>query len=988
MSKKLVKVAKKLGVGTTTIVEHLMKNGFQVENRPTAKVSDEMYRLLLMTFDESISKKKKAKLKIELRKKKEVEAAVREKNELAKEKERLAKEEERKVEEEKNALLEARKKEEAVRLAEEREKNREKNSRKNEVKAKSKPAGLKVGSKINLDKKGTKPKNQNRRTKNRSNQSPKNQAKKQRIKRVILPTFFDKEVASIPQNEVEMRHSNKKTNASNTKENNKEIGLIALSDKEARRRTNEIKIQARLHQNKKLTEHFVGIIPFKWTFTEAHYTAELTEAVDFSLFDKVICGILQIDEVASFEEIAAILGMNVIENAENKQYLDPAEKEILEEALDVLVAYEMIEIGDSNYSRCYLTPLGKEYAKIGRKFNVTPNKSFKLYYDHFGTEHQVAKNHFANLKGKIVSTSAEYNFLDIHLMEQIAAVQTPNIYNLEPQKLKRFRDPKLDEKLTTSYEVELYACCVADSETKNLRLLVFEPQCGQFHSGITKVLNGLSNEKDNLILEFLSKNIYFEDEKNNVVVHQKQLLSQQDNLDKLLSKGKVAEAQKFVSQVSIRTNFIDINYFWSNLHQFLNGNYKEIWLVFSVIDKPTLDYLKHQLKQLDDTSQTMLFVVLPTQFDMANDSENLWILSQEEVEKDFIGLVKNDENIELLEVTDYPVKISIDGEHTLVSTSMYFRSEDRQLQKHFAEAEKHYIKRLVEEKINQRKEYFNQIEGHIISKKEIINLEKVDLFAKFNYPVLENFQVFKNKKIAQLKNKHSKRLHTALFELEKSFKANNNEQIGKLEPFKNKLETIFKELFENDSRNHNYLKIIQRVIKRQEEKIKSKFYTKTYIIDTNIFINKPDILNYISKNDTAIISAKVIDELDKLKQKKELSQAISKAIKNINSARTKQNVQYSFGKKQLLPDDFDKRSPDNLILSVAMLYQRDKKSNPVLLTSDNGLQVKSDMLNIKTIGLEDFLKENKKEPTVEKQQIKNRNNRSRNNRNRNNRKKR
>jgi predicted ribonuclease YlaK len=55
----------------------------------------------------------------------------------------------------------------------------------------------------------------------------------------------------------------------------------------------------------------------------------------------------------------------------------------------------------------------------------------------------------------------------------------------------------------------------------------------------------------------------------------------------------------------------------------------------------------------------------------------------------------------------------------------------------------------------------------------------------------------------------------------------------------------------------------------------------------------------------------------------------------------------------LLPNDFDKRSPDNSILTVALKF---KKENPILLTSDNGLQIKAKGLNMKTISLKEFLK--------------------------------
>jgi translation initiation factor IF-2 len=60
MAKRLVKVAKELNVGTQTIVEHLIESGFHIENKPTAKITDEMEAELLKEFQKSIAIKEKA----------------------------------------------------------------------------------------------------------------------------------------------------------------------------------------------------------------------------------------------------------------------------------------------------------------------------------------------------------------------------------------------------------------------------------------------------------------------------------------------------------------------------------------------------------------------------------------------------------------------------------------------------------------------------------------------------------------------------------------------------------------------------------------------------------------------------------------------------------------------------------------------------------------------------------------------------------------
>lgn len=60
MAKRLIKIAKELNVGLSTLVEHLRKEGYEVEDRPTTKVTDEMYESLLVAFEKSLAIKEQA----------------------------------------------------------------------------------------------------------------------------------------------------------------------------------------------------------------------------------------------------------------------------------------------------------------------------------------------------------------------------------------------------------------------------------------------------------------------------------------------------------------------------------------------------------------------------------------------------------------------------------------------------------------------------------------------------------------------------------------------------------------------------------------------------------------------------------------------------------------------------------------------------------------------------------------------------------------
>jgi len=166
---------------------------------------------------------------------------------------------------------------------------------------------------------------------------------------------------------------------------------------------------------------------------------------------------------------------------------------------------------------------------------------------------------------------------------------------------------------------------------------------------------------------------------------------------------------------------------------------------------------------------------------------------------------------------------------------------------------------------------------------------------------------------------------------------------------------------EEKPQNQTGLKILGKIDPAQFEKPKKeikKDKENLYIIDTNVFVDCPDIISKIDKQYQVILSAKVIDELDYLKISltEEQRKNVQKALKQINESIDKRNVKMDTADLALLPNDFNKKSPDNFILSVALRY---KSENPIMLTSDNSLQIKAKGLGITTITLKAFLNQGK-----------------------------
>lgn len=140
--------------------------------------------------------------------------------------------------------------------------------------------------------------------------------------------------------------------------------------------------------------------------------------------------------------------------------------------------------------------------------------------------------------------------------------------------------------------------------------------------------------------------------------------------------------------------------------------------------------------------------------------------------------------------------------------------------------------------------------------------------------------------------------------------------------------------------------------KKRKEIVEGK--ENIYIIDTNVFVNCPDIISRIGNKYKIVIPAKVLEELDKLKLKVGVDRTkLNEAAKNIHYAFIKHYSQMEDANLSLLPKGFDKNKPDCMILSVALKY---KNEHPILLTSDNILLSRASGLGITTLSLKEFLK--------------------------------
>ena len=147
---------------------------------------------------------------------------------------------------------------------------------------------------------------------------------------------------------------------------------------------------------------------------------------------------------------------------------------------------------------------------------------------------------------------------------------------------------------------------------------------------------------------------------------------------------------------------------------------------------------------------------------------------------------------------------------------------------------------------------------------------------------------------------------------------------------------------------------------------------KTYVLDTSVILTDFNSVNSFENNDI-LIPLKVLDEIDKHKQRQDSVGAAARIfIRFMDSLRAKGSIhrgvrlgkgkgllRVSRGDSSLLPEDFDLSLADNLILATALSeklifeqQQRKTTRKVILVSRDINMRVKCDALGILT---EDYL---------------------------------
>lgn len=686
------------------------------------------------------------------------------------------------------------------------------------------------------------------------------------------------------------------------------------------------------------SEIYLGSILFEFHYSIAEFTATCTEAIPFNPIDKVICGLLTVEDSLSFNDIGDILGLNVYAANTPKKYLDMAEKEILTEALQSLASEEygkMIEGGDIYFSKCSLTSIGKDYASKKNKFRTTTNKPFTIYFDHTTGNNISAKENFEFAEGEDSEEEFTIVFGEDENSKAIVRKQIPEIYN--PEKQHSYTDAVLQSQ--QNFLVEYPIGIIFNVESNKFRFVCYKVSEKKLHAEFTDWLNKEESAQKGLLQRYVS-NRSFNLESENVLTRNLNQLANEINNKKL----------------------IDEYLLYTKLSEFIPSKEKvELIVSLPFVSESILQELS-SISMKSENSESIFYFIFPNELDsemqdrvdelesfsfeidnlfvMQMDSAPLNIICRKESKSFTITLV----DVCIEETQSVFTKTFANKKHLTENTNEY----ERNFLNLFAGK---YVNTLCEE----ANTFINDLQINSVTRKDIERLA----FFEFKLKPFSNieshsstiqlmFAVIAKARMNWTENLKS-RIENEIQNIEQSLHTVADEM--RFLELKNSFANTELKICFSDSEIEVMIQRVKKIIADKTHAFEEAKKIFSLILDTNIFLKDQDIISKIEPKNKIIVAEKVLNELTEFRNNSQTREIAKHCINEIQANKNR-NVHRPKTNMKLLPKNFPKRNLENQMLAVAEMY---KRSNGILVSDVESLREKAMKLNLTVMSSEELI---------------------------------
>ena len=229
--------------------------------------------------------------------------------------------------------------------------------------------------------------------------------------------------------------------------------------------TLEQRLNRVIDKYKAISELVVGFTPYTFDFALEKFEGTTNKPAKISAFEKAIVGIINIDSQASFLSIGNIMGLDVEH--------DLAEKQMLRNAIDTMIRYELIAGDESAY---FITDQGRDFAAHGERMSSF-NSSFDLLYLPFNHSFLQMRNCISSIEDATVISEDEIKAVDFvknpltfEEIVQLSEVQASNMQNAK----ERYLLQSASHVSTTYYNYQYTICFLQSIRTQEIRTLVYD----------------------------------------------------------------------------------------------------------------------------------------------------------------------------------------------------------------------------------------------------------------------------------------------------------------------------------------------------------------------------------------------------------------------------------------------------------------------------------------------------------------------------------
>ncbi|MBR1436485.1 MAG: hypothetical protein IJ584_15405 [Bacteroidales bacterium] len=705
---------------------------------------------------------------------------------------------------------------------------------------------------------------------------------------------------------------------------------------------NSIQICNLLRSEKKHSELYLGCTTYYWDYSIVGYTADCTEALPLTLMDKTICGVLDLDGELTTDQLGAILGLNVSDNPAAGEYRDAAEAALLDTAIRSLLDYNMVERNLFS-SVLRLTDIGREYYRQGKKFRTIQAKDFQVYFDRTTGVHGKAKKIFEGAHGHPSPAITPASFKDEQFLKSFIHEQLPDIY--DPERGNSFTNVK-SEPATRIIRVPVQIGVLYDVLDKTFRYVaVMDDKINKDLCDII-VTNDKLREELAVQVRVMLKEAAIEVDR-----------PAQESFEGFLQDLPTAPEVKG-SVAAIVPPVMEPEELWQGLSLLVGEKDKEVFIKTGRLGE---DECKAVLDLCNSHPDTNVFLsYTEAEKEITDKRPNLFHIHQE-VEGDYLLCTPT---------VTFAIRGFVLGEpDSGVRANMVFRYTDSEidsfaLRKDFAFA---LLPSMITDTLNFLGTDFE------IAKRSVRSIthcdDRINVFQDFlNEETLERVRSRKQEVFNRVKIAFEQTLVDKLIAIIGEKDLDDITKVKELEEIAARVDELMKEGDETYINLMNSGRAFKQALKERDRAIKEELAAKTYIIDTNVFLDDPDILSKIKKPARVVLSGQVIQELDKKKNKADdpaVAANARKAVSAIKAAMEKDKKVKKDKRKflvtdwadmSLLPEELQNKKGDNLILGVAVKYRTDP--NPWMLTSDSILGITAESLGIPAVTLEDFYRKN------------------------------